>query len=90
MGATLKWCRTYVDQPKFSKLERMKRLTDNMESIAAGQFLHQETAEYLPAYLDFNHQYGEYLDSLCRVSRLKFSFAFDEEYFNDGLWILRA
>ena len=43
MGATLKWCRTYVDQPKFSKLERMKRLTDNMEIIAAGQFLEPDS-----------------------------------------------
>ncbi len=80
-GAALRWCRLYLDDPEAEPLERMTRLESDMPSILAKQFLSLEIHCQLPAYpaLDDAQRgdlYSEYINSLNRVSRLKFTFEF--------------
>ncbi|MBC6445525.1 MAG: hypothetical protein GDA50_08995 [Alphaproteobacteria bacterium GM202ARS2] len=75
-GATLRWCRMLFDHPGDTPLRRIERLTADVEAIASTQFLQEEIARWLPAYLRDESHSGEFFDSLCRVSRMKFSFAF--------------
>ncbi len=45
-------------------------------ALAATQYLHEETLDYMNGPLGGVHRLGEYLESLTRVSRLKFDFSF--------------
>ena len=77
LGASIQWCRRLLTRPGESPLERMNQLETNLEDVASTQFLHMETIDYIPERLWWPQHYGEYLEAMCRVSRLKFNYAFD-------------
>ena len=76
VGASYKWCDRYLGHPDEVPLERLNYLENDPMALAATQFLHEETFDYMKGPLGDAHRFGEYLESLARVSRLKFDFAF--------------
>lgn len=73
-GATISWCRLVVEYPTDTSLKRIERLCADLERVVSQQFQHLETTAYRPLYMKGEkfESYGEYLDAMCRVSRLKF------------------
>ena len=77
-GACIKWCRRLFDHPDEKPIDRMGHLVADLHGAAAVQFLHDETYRYQYALETGEHT--EFLDSLCRVSRLKFDLAYDVQH----------
>ena len=76
LGAVMRWLRLLSDHPAESALDRLNRLEADPKAAAAIQFLHIETRPNLADPLHDMRFYGEYLESLSRVSRLQFDFVF--------------
>jgi len=71
-GYTISWCIAIRKNPNETAIQRIKRLKSGIDDVFSRQFLQCDTVPYIPEAMWDGAGFGEYLDSMCRVSGLKF------------------